>query len=89
MAEPVGDVVHLPERVVIAPQGGKVFFLSGEERPTEGEFVLEGEPLAVVRMGASDDVLVRARFPGWLMGYLILDGQPIRAGEPVAWLRTG
>ncbi|MGH2738948.1 MAG: hypothetical protein ACRDH6_00455 [Actinomycetota bacterium] len=88
MDDVVGDVIELRERVVIAPQGGKVHLLSGDERPSEGEFLLEGDPLAVVRLGGSGDVPVRCGFRGWLMGYLVLDGQPISEGEPVAWVRA-
>ena len=55
-------------------------------RAEEGEFVLSGESVATVKVGGQE-VPVCTAFQGWLMGFLVLDGQPIRTGEPVAWLR--
>ena len=51
-----------------------------------GEFVLSGESVATVRVGGSE-VPVRTAFRGWLMGFLVLDGQPIQPGVQVAWIR--
>jgi ferric-dicitrate binding protein FerR (iron transport regulator) len=80
------EVFELSERVVIAPSSGRVALPPAGSRAEEGEFVLSGESLATVRVG-DGEVPVRTAFRGWLMGFLVLDGQPIRPGEPVAWLR--
>ena len=80
------EVFELPERVVIAPSGGRVALPPTGSRAEQGEFVLMGESVATVRVGGSE-VPVRTAFRGWLMGFLVLDGQPIRGGDPVAWLR--
>ena len=80
------EVFEVPERVVIAPSTGRVALPPMATRAEEGEFVLTGESVATVRVGEGE-VQVRTAFQGWLMGFLVLDGQPIRSGEPVAWLR--
>ena len=80
------EVFELSERVVIAPSTGRVALPPSAIRAEEGEFVLLGESVATVRVG-EQELPVRTAFRGWLMGFLVLDGQPIRSGEPVAWLR--
>jgi ferric-dicitrate binding protein FerR (iron transport regulator) len=80
------EVFELSERVVIATSSGRVALPPVDARPAEGEFVMSGDSLATVRVG-DGEVPVRTEFRGWLMGFLVLDGQPIRPGEPVAWLR--
>jgi len=80
------EAFDLPERVVIAPSGGRVALPPAESRAEQGEFVLMGESVATVRVGGSE-VPVQTAFRGWLMGFLVLDGQPIHSGDPVAWLR--
>ena len=80
------EVFELPERVVIAPLTGRVTLPPQATRAEEGEFVLSGESVATVKVGGQE-VPVCTAFQGWLMGFLVLDGQPIRTGEPVAWLR--
>jgi len=84
--DPAREVFELSERVVIAPSSGRVALPPEDARAEEGEFVLSGESLATVRVG-DGEVPVRTAFQGWLQGFLVLDGQPIRPGEPVAWLR--
>ena len=85
--DPTGEVLEVPERVVIAPSTGRVVLPPIAARAEEGEFVLVGDTVATVLSGASETP-VRTAFRGWLMGFLVLDGQPIRSGDAVAWLRS-
>ncbi len=82
-----GDSLALEERVVIAPTSGKVRLPGPHETPTAGEYVLKGERLAAVRAPDGTEIPVESRFRGWVMGFLVLDGEPVSMGEPVAWLR--
>jgi hypothetical protein len=77
----------LPERVVVAPFSGRISLPADGARAAEGEFRLQGESVATVRLGDGTEVPVPTAFRGWVMGYLALDGQPIASGDPVAWLR--
>ena len=86
--DPSFEVFDLPERLVIAPSSGRIALPSRELRAVEGEYVLAGESVADVRLGDGRMVPIRTPFPGWVMGFLVLDGQPISPGAPVAWLRT-
>ncbi|MFN2545272.1 MAG: hypothetical protein ABR600_11995 [Actinomycetota bacterium] len=81
------EVFSLPERVLVSPSGGRVELVTDETR-AEGEFVLTGDSIAAIRRGDGEQIPVRSAFPGWVMGYLVLDGQPIDPGDPVAWLRV-
>ena len=84
--DPSSEVFELSERVVISPSAGRVALPPVSSRAEEGEFVLSGESVAAIKVGGSE-VPVRTVFRGWMMGFLVLDGQPIRSGDPVAWLR--
>ena len=84
--DPAVETFELHERVVISPSGGRVALPPVATRAVEGEFVLSGESVATVKVGAAE-IPVRTAFRGWLMGFMVLDGQPVRSGEPVAWLR--
>jgi biotin carboxyl carrier protein len=82
------EVFLQPERVLISPSGGRVELPVDGARAAEGEFVLAGDRVAGIRQGDGHEVAVRSAFPGWVMGYLVMDGQPIDPGDPVAWLRV-
>ena len=86
--DPSVEVFDLPERLVISPSSGRIALPGVDDRAAEGEYVLAGESVAAVRQGDGREVPVRTAFPGWVMGYLVLDGQPISPGAPVAWLRV-
>jgi len=86
--DPSAEVFDLPERLVISPSNGRIALPSQELRAAEGEYVLAGESVAAVRQGDGHEVPVLTAFPGWVMGYLVLDGQPVSPGAPVAWLRV-
>jgi hypothetical protein len=79
------EACEFPERLVVAPSDGTVSIPPGSA--AEGEFLLSGDPVAVVRLGGRE-LLVRTAFRGWMMGYLVLDGAPIESGDAVAWMRS-
>ena len=80
------EVFDLTERVVVSPSSGRVALPPAAALSVEGEFVLRGDPVAAIRIG-DVEVPVTTRFQGWMMGFLVLDGQPIHHGDPIAWLR--
>ena len=82
-----GEELRVPERVIVAPALGVFSPLPPETFTTEGEIVDEGQVIGTVR-ASGDDVPVRSPFRGFLMGMMALDGERVREGQPIAWLRA-
>ena len=78
-----GERVRVPERMVVAPAVG-VF------RPIEvetGTQIKAGAVLGIVH-GPGAEYPVCSPFGGTLMGMLAHNGERLREGQPVAWLRV-
>jgi biotin carboxyl carrier protein len=52
-----------------------------------GAYVDEGQEIGVVE-GPSSEASVCSPFSGRLMGVLAFEGERLRTGQPVAWLRA-
>jgi hypothetical protein len=81
------EELRVPERLIVAPAGGVFRGVPPETVTTEGEIVTEGQTVGLVSV-SGDDVPVRSAFRGWMMGMLAVDGERVREGQPVAWLRA-
>lgn len=82
-----GEDLMVLERVVVAPSRGVFSPLAPETVTAEGELVEAGQ--AIGRIESSGTVVeVRSPFTGFLMGMLAHEGERLREGEPVAWLRV-
>lgn len=84
---PHGEALVVNERLVLAPCGGRFRPAPTPEGRLEGEYVLEGQVVGNVASSGGAVVPIRSRFAGWMMGYLLPDGAPVRSCEPVLWLR--
>lgn len=84
---PHGEALVVNERLVLAPCSGRFRPAAAPTRTSEGEYVLEGQVVGNVISFSGEAVPVRSRFAGWMMGYLLPDGAPVRSSEPVLWLR--
>lgn len=82
----VGEGVPLTERLIVAPCCGR-FHIGAVADKVKGEYVLEGQEIGRVLSSDREVVPVKSAFSGWVMGYLIPEGAPVREAEPVAWLR--
>jgi len=84
-----GEVLHVSERIVLAPATGRFVAVPHDEvdphRP--GALVLAGSPLAAV-ITSGEAQAVTTPFTGVLAGLLAHDGERVREGQPVAWLRA-
>jgi biotin carboxyl carrier protein len=69
--------------MIVAPAVG-VFRSLGVD---EGTVIDEGDTVGIVE-GPGTKAAVRSPFRGTLMGMLAHPGERLRAGQPVAWLRT-
>ncbi|GIU90938.1 MAG: hypothetical protein KatS3mg010_2037 [Acidimicrobiia bacterium] len=79
----VGECLVVPERVIVTPVVG--VFRPGVVE--DGTTVREGDPIGVVEcLGTTSTI--RSPFEGTFMGMLAFDGERLRAGQPVAWLRV-
>lgn len=87
-AEPsYGEALAVNERLVLSPCSGR--FRPANPRPSalEGQYVMEGEEVGSVISPDGEQVPIQSRFAGWMMGYMLPPGAPVRDYEPVLWLR--
>ena len=86
-----GEVLAVPERVIVAPTVG-VFHPLGDDTDldlTEAQnitLIAAGQAIGVVE-GPGSSTPVRSPFGGFLVGMLAHRGERVREGQPVAWLR--
>ncbi len=96
-----GEVLAVPERVIVAPAVG-VFrplavdgdldltdtgaALLGDTPNPPGTVVTAGQAIGVIE-GPGSSTPVRSPFGGFLIGMLARAGERVREGQPVAWLR--
>ena len=85
-----GEVLAVPERVIVAPAVG-VFRPLGDADVDLTEtanvtLVTAGQAIGVIE-GPGSSTPVRSPFGGFLVGMLARRGERVREGQPVAWLR--
>jgi biotin carboxyl carrier protein len=96
-----GEVLAVPERVIVAPTVG-VFRPLAEDTDVDltqagphfpgdtpgppGTLIAAGQAIGVVE-GPGSSTPVRSPFGGFLVGMLARGGERVREGQPVAWLR--
>jgi biotin carboxyl carrier protein len=83
----LGESLSIDERLVIAPCEGRFHLAAAQHYTAEGEYVLEEQIVGHITGRNGDDVPVFAQCSGWVMSYLVREGFPVRAGEPVLCLR--
>ena len=95
-----GEVLAVPERVIVAPTVGVFHLLgdadvdltgagtgfAGDTPAPPGTLIAAGQSIGVVE-GPGSSTQVRSPFGGFLVGMLARQGERVREGQPVAWLR--
>ena len=86
-----GEVLAVPERVIVAPAVGVFRPLSVDNDIDltlngDGTVVTAGQAIGVIE-GPGSSTPVRSPFGGFLIGMLARAGERVREGQPVAWLR--
>jgi len=77
-----------PITLLVAPAAGRVRVQPPRHFRAGHVWVERGELVARVEHGAeADDIL--APMDGQMGGILTRDGEPVKAGQPVAWLEAG
>lgn len=82
-----GEVLGVLERVVVAPTRGVFVPCEPVCVTTEGELVEAGQVIGTIESSGTN-IEVLSPFTGFLMGMLAHEGERLREGEPVAWLRV-
>ena len=84
---PVGETLSVPERVIVAPTMGVFHRLDGDGQMNDGDMVNRGDVVGVVQsLGASTPI--QSPFEGLLVAILAFEGERVRRGQPVAWVRV-
>lgn len=82
-----GEYVAVLERLVVAPGAGVFRTRPRRDGHTSEAFVVDYDDELGVLEGPGTLISVRSPFRGQLMGMLAKDGERLREGQPVAWLR--
>jgi multidrug efflux pump subunit AcrA (membrane-fusion protein) len=85
-----GEVLAVPERVIVAPAVGVFHPLADSDvdlaETGDVTVVTAGQAIGVIE-GPGSSTPVRSPFGGFLVGMLARRGERVREGQPVAWLR--
>ncbi|MFP5352662.1 MAG: hypothetical protein ACLGIB_08880 [Actinomycetota bacterium] len=81
---PEFTVIH--ERLIVSPAKGRFFPSPPEIFTTEGEWVEEGQTVAEIQAGVEVQPVISA-FTGWMMGMLVIPGQPVAVGDRLFRIR--
>lgn len=83
---PTGETLSIPERLIVAPSSGLFRRLDDRPRSKHGYAVNEGDTIGEVQsLGAYTPI--RSPFAGFLIEVLAVEGERVRPGQPVAWMR--
>jgi biotin carboxyl carrier protein len=86
-APAVGETLFVSERIIVAPTVGIFHRVRGNGQSHEGDVIDRGHVVGIVQsLGTSTPV--RSPFDGMLVAILALEGERVRPGQPVAWLRS-
>jgi biotin carboxyl carrier protein len=82
----MGETLSILERLIVAPTSGIFRGLDDRPRPNDGYAVNQGDMIGEVRsLGLSTPI--RSPFAGFLIKVLAVDGERVRPGQRVAWVR--
>ncbi len=84
-----GETLYGTERVVLSPATGRFVAVPDDQADPHlpGALILAGSSLGSV-ISSGESQAVTTTFTGILAGLLARDGERVREGQPVAWLRT-
>jgi hypothetical protein len=82
----VSEHVQIDERLVLAPELGQFHRRNGDDSVVPGSYVIKGQLVGDVMTPDGNLVPIPASFGGWVMGFLVGEGYPVKRSEPVVWL---
>ena len=77
-----------PITLMVAPVPGRVRVLPARHFRGGREWIEHGEAVARIEHEGRSDVIL-APVSGAMGGVLTRDGEPVKAGQPVAWMEAG
>ena len=84
---PAGETLAVLERIIVAPTTGVFHRLNSPHAIRDGDVIGRGDVIGTVQsLGASTPI--KSPFEGSLVAILASDGERLRPGQAVAWLRT-
>ena len=84
LSEPTeGEHLYVHERLIVSTANGLFAAIGAPEGTPIGEKVAVGS--LVGRVGNNE---VRTPFAGKLMGFMVIEGERVSVGQPIAWLRS-
>jgi biotin carboxyl carrier protein len=83
----VGETLSITERIIVAPAVGVFQRLQGDGQMVAGDLIDCGDIVGIVK-SLQTCTPVRSPFHGRLVAIVALDGERLRPGQPVAWLRV-
>lgn len=84
---PVGETLSVSERVIVSPTIGVFHRLDGDGQMNDGDMINRGDVIGIVQsLGVSTPI--QSPFGGLLVEILAFEGERVRPGQPVAWLRV-
>lgn len=84
----LAETVTIPERIITAPVGGVFHPAEPDQVTCEGEVLHTGQVVGTIGESPAASVSVLSPFTGFFMGLLAHEGERVRPGQPIAWLRT-
>ena len=81
------ELPHLDERLITAPRAGVFHPFLSELPVTDVGRVTAGETIGVL-IHSGEKCAVESPFDGVFRGLLVLPGERVRAGQPVAWISS-
>ncbi len=85
---PQGEPASLPIALLVAPCAGRLRILPPKQFQGGSEWVEPGQPVAQIEHAGGDPEPVLAPYRGRLGGIMGRDGEPVKAGQPVAWMEA-
>jgi biotin carboxyl carrier protein len=85
---PHADPGTLPIALLVAPCAGRLRILPPKSFEGGVEWLEQGQEIARIEKGATGSEPVISPYRGRLGGIMGRDGEPVRAGQPVAWMEA-
>lgn len=84
---PQGEGGRLPLVLIISPASGRLKILPPKTFRDGREWVERGQAVVLIDHGAAKEPdEVPAPYKGYIGGLMGRDGEPVREGQPVAWM---
>jgi biotin carboxyl carrier protein len=85
MSELHAEAPHLDERLITAPRAGVFHPFLSELPITDVGRIMAGESIGML-VHSGEKSMVESPFDGVFRGLLVLPGERVRQGQPVAWV---